>query len=1094
MSEKYFDDQPFSKKLPKTAIMTRQLKEKFQSCYLLSNFASMAFSVLFILLVSAGLAQAQSSVSGKIANERGEPLAGASVRVKNSGTGTTTNEEGSFSMNVTSLNVTLVVSSVGFKTKEIHLNGKANIDITLESGADALSEVVVVGFGSQQRRSEITTAVSKLDNKVLENVPYSNAAAALQGTLAGVRVQTNSGQPGAAPNIIVRGGTSINSPNSSPPIYIIDGVLRGNMNDISAHDIKSIQVLKDAAATAIYGAQGSNGVVIVETKSGQSGKTQVNYKFDLVRSEVAKTYDVLTGEDEAYFARLGIMATGEINPTFLAQLDGNVYLGGAGNDLTNKTANSLQYLTPENQYKLNEGWQSIPDPADPSRTLIFNSVDWQSMLFRKPLSQSHAISVSGGTQKARFYLGLGYLDSKGIAIQTDYKRFSMNLSGELNINDKIKLFSRVMYSNMQNKQAPTVDIFKSSLIAPTTNKLYFEDGSLATGRSLGYSNPFYRMSLYNPKNLANDLTMIVGGQAEIIEGLTFSPQISLQYRGGYSRNFTRSYLDGPSTLVTSRTATGSYSENFRPQVNAILNYAKVFNDVHDFEIKAGLSYLWANNISLSATGQNAATDIIPTLNASATPTAVSGAETQHALAGYFSRATYNYKGKYLFAASLRYDGASNLGTDNKWGLFPGVSAGWNVDREDFWKFLPSGLVKLKLRASYGVTGNISGLGLYQAQGEYNASSRYYGSSGIMISTLPNQNLKWEQSKTFDFGVDLGLFNNRVSVIFDYYRRVTENLLTSLTLPPSTGFPSILTNYGSLENKGYEIELSARVLSPESAVQWNIALNAAKVNSRVLKLPENGIENNRVGGVYVYDPKRGDYAWLGGLQEGQRIGDLYAYQQESIYSTDAEAAKGPVDMLLPSTSKIKYGGDVNWRDVDKNDTIDARDRVYQGNIIPRVTGGFTSSLSYKNLSFIVRMDYTLGATIYNETAARLEGNFSGANAISANMLRSWQKEGDVTDIPRYYWADQNAQWNVWNNRGNSRFYQSTDFLCLREVTFSYSLPQSLLKRIRISDVTLNLTGSNLYYFTKYEGLSPEQTNTETAYPNPRSFIFGASFTF
>ena len=1058
--------------------------------------AAKVIPVLFIFLMNVAQAQAQTNLTGKVTNESGEGLPGATIKVKGSKVATQTADDGSFSINGAKSNVTLEISFVGYQTKEVASVGNATLNVILASGSngDALSEVVVVGYGSQQRRSEITTAVSKLDNKVLDNIPYSNAAAALQGTLAGVRVQTNSGQPGAAPNIIVRGGTSINSPNSSPPVYIIDGVLRTNMNDISAHDIKSIQVLKDAAATAIYGAQGSNGVVIVETKTGRSGKTQVDYKFDLVSSEVAKKYDILSAKDEAYFSRLGLIATGRINPTFLAQLDGSVYVGGAGNDLTNNTSNSLQYLTPQNQYKLDEGWESIKDPADPSKTLIFNSVDWQSLLFRKSLSQNHTVSVSGGTQKARFYLGLGYLDSKGIAIETDYKRFSMNLNGELNINDNVKLFSRVMYSNTRNTQVPTTDIFKSSLIAPTTNKLYFEDGTLSPGRAFGYSNPFYRSSVYHPKNLANDLTIIVGGQAKIVEGLTFSPQISMQYRGGYSRNFLSSYFDGPTTLVTSRTASGSYSENFRPQVNAVLNYGKVFNDDHDFEIKAGLSYLWANNISLSATGQNAATDIIPTLNASATPTAVSSSETQHALVGYFSRATYNYKGKYLFSASLRYDGASNLGIDNKWGMFPGVSAGWNIDRENFWNFLPADLVKLKLRGSYGVTGNISGLGLYQAQGEYNASSRYYGASGIMISTLPNQNLRWEQSKTLDFGADLGLFNNRVNVIFDYYRRVTENLLTSLTLPPSTGFPSILTNYGSLENKGYELELSARVLPSGSPVQWSIALNAAKVNSKILRLPENGIENNRVGGVYVYDSNRGDYAWLGGLQEGHRIGDQYAYQQESVYTSDAEAGKGPVDMLLPSASKIKYGGDVNWMDVDRNDTIDARDRVYMGNIIPRITGGFTNTVNYKGLTLTVRMDYTLGATIYNETAARLEGNFSGANAISANMLRSWQKEGDVTDIPRYYWADQNGQWNVWNNRGSSRFYQSTDFLCLREATLAYSLPKNLLKRLKIADITLNLTGSNLIYFTKFEGLSPEQTDTETAYPNPRSIIFGASITF
>lgn len=1095
MSRQHFSDHSDFLKLPKTAIMIRQSARTPKPFFSSFSMLHRILAMLLLCQLNISIAQSQVKVSGKVTNEDGEPLYGASIKVKNGTAGATADNDGSFNINLPNLNVTLIISSVGFGTKEVIVNSQSPLNIILGREApNALSEVVVVGFGSKQRRDVITTAVSKLDNKVLENVPYSNAAAALQGTMAGVRVQTNSGQPGAAPNIIVRGGTSINSPNSSPPIYIIDGVLRNNMNDIDINDIKSIQVLKDAAATAIYGAQGSNGVVIVETKSGRSGKTLVTYRFDLTKSEVAKTYDVLSAKDEVYFARLGLLATGGLNSAFLAQLDGRTYLGGAGNDLTNKTANSLQYLTPENQHKLNEGWESIPDPADPSRTLIFSNTDWQSRLFRKPLSQSHSISVSGGNQKSRFYLGLGYLDGKGIAIQTDYKRFTMNLNGELNINEKIKLYSRVMYSNTRNTQVPTIDIFKSSLIAPATDKLYFEDGTLSPGRSLGYSNPFYRSSVYNPKNLANDLTLIVGGEAEIIPGLTFSPQVSLQYRGGYSRNFVRSYLNGPTTLVTSRTATGSYAENFRPQVNAVLTYNKTFNNDHDLELKGGLSYLWADNISLSATGTNAATDIIPTLNASATPTVVSSSETHQALIGYFGRATYNYKRKYLFNVSLRYDGASNLGTDNKWGIFPGMSAGWNVDRENFWNFLPEGLVKLKLRASYGVTGNISGLGLYQAQGAYNASSKYNGVSGILISTLPNQNLKWEQSKTFDFGADVGLFNDRISVIFDYYRRATNNLLTSLTLPPSTGFSSILTNYGSLENKGYEVEVSARILSPTSPLQWNIAFNTAKVNSKILRLPENGIENNRVGGVYVFDPAKGTYGWLGGLQEGQRIGDLYAYKQVSVYSTDDEAAKGPIDMIVPGAGKKKYGGDVNWLDVDKNDTIDTRDRVYMGNSIPRVTGGFTNTLSYKNLSLIVRMDYTLGATIYYETGARLEGNFSGANAISGHMLRSWQKPGDITDIPRYYWADQNAQWNVWNNRGNSRFYQSTDFLCLREVTLAYSLPKNLLNRIGLTDVRLNFTGSNLIYFTKYEGLSPEQTDTETAYPNPRSYIFGASITF
>lgn len=1049
--------------------------------------------LVFLALLPSHGAMSQTIVRGKVIDAAGEPVSGVSVVVKGTLIATLTNDAGIYEISVPLGKDVLVFSHVGVQHQEQKILGRSTIDIILDEAGQDLDEVVVIGYGTQ-RRDVITNSVSKLDNKVLENMPYSNPAAALQGNLAGVRVQTNSGQPGAAPNIVIRGGTSINSPNSSPPIYIIDGVLRGNMNDINANDIKSLQVLKDAAATAIYGAQGSNGVIIVETRTGESGKARINYKVDLMNSRVGKTYDLLKGADEVYFSRLGMATTAGFSPALLPQLDGNVYLGGTGNDLTNNTYNSIQFLTEENQHKLNEGWESIPDPLDPSRTLIFSTTDWQDLLFRSAFSHNHALSISGGNEKARFYLGGGYLDNQGVAIQTDYKRLSINFNGELNVTDKFKLFTRVMYANQGNRQTPTVDVFKSSLIAPSTNKLYFEDGSLSPGRALGYSNPFYRMSIYDPKNKVSDLTLIMGAEAEILPGLTFSPQLSFQHRGAYSRNFTRSYMEGPSTIVTSRNASASYSETSRPQANAILTYSELFDDYHDFELKGGISFLGANNASISANGNNAATDNIPTLNASATPTAVSGTETQHALIGYFSRATYNYKRKYMLNLSLRYDGASNLGENNKWGLFPGASIGWNVDKEEFWKVFPEGILRLKLRASYGVTGNISGLGLYQAQGEYSAAARYGGLAGVQITTLPNQDLKWERSKTADFGADVAFFENRINIVFDYYRRVTDNLLTNLILPPSSGFSNILTNYGSLENKGYEVEFNARVLKPESNFQWDVSFNTAAVNSKVLKLPDNGIENNRVGGYYVYDPNKGDYAWMGGLQEGRRIGDLYGYKQVSIYSTDAEAAAGPIDMLIPRADKTKFGGDVNWLDVDGDGTIDTRDRVYLGNSIPRITGGFMNHFTYKDFSLSIRMDYTMGATIYNETAARLEGNFSGANAIGKNILRSWQNQGDITDVPRYYWADQNAQWNVWNERGSSRFYQKTDFLCLREVTFAYRVPSHLSQRLRLTNLSFNLTGGNLYYFTKYEGLSPEQTNGDTAYPNPRSFIFGASIAF
>ena len=819
------------------------------------------------VVVSETVAEQKKVISGTIKDSKGITLPGVSVVVKGTTIGTVTNADGSFQLRIPDGAQTLVFSFVGMKPQEIEVAGRTTISVTLEEETIGVDEVVVVGYGKQSREV-VTTSVSKLDTKVLANVPYANVGSALEGNLAGVRVQSTSGQPGAAPRIIIRGGTSINNPNGAAPLYVIDGIIRDNMNAINSADIESIQVLKDASSTAIYGARGSNGVVIVVTKSGVAGPTRVTYNYDLSFSEVGKRYDLLNARDFVYFQRLGFVATGRNVPAYSSLPTGSGYPGGTGNDLTNLTWDSVQKLTPENKYKLQEGWESMPDPLDPSTTLIFSNTDWQDVLFRTAISKNHSLSVTGGSEKATFSLSLGYLDAQGIAETTGYNRLSLNLHGDVKVTDNIKVFGQVAFTNMNNKVVFSEGaIFKSALILPPTAKRYFEDGTLSPGQG-SYGNTEYTLGTYSPKNNENDLSIVVGAQWKIIPGLTFDPRISLYQRNAYNRNFQKEFLNGPTVLNSTRAASASYTKRFDPQAEAVLTYNKSLNNVHNIEVKAGLSYYGNDNYSISANGKSAATDLIPTLNASGTPVSVSGSESQQVILGYFSRATYNFKEKYLFNASMRYDGASNLGDNSKWGLFPGISLGWNIHKEDFWTLFPKGLTKLKLRASYGVNGNISGLGLYQAQGAYSTGTRYASLAGIQNTILPNANLKWEQSKTLDFGMDIGLFNERVSILFDTYRRVTDNLLTNLSMPASTGFASILTNFGSLENKGYEIELKVRALPATSAFQWNIAFNTADVKTKILKLPNNGIEKNRIGGEYLWDPKQGKYAWLGGLQEGE----------------------------------------------------------------------------------------------------------------------------------------------------------------------------------------------------------------------------------
>ncbi|MEJ7780386.1 MAG: TonB-dependent receptor, partial [Daejeonella sp.] len=454
-------------------------------------------------------------------------------------------------------------------------------------------------------------------------------------------------------------------------------------------------------------------------------------------------------------------------------------------------------------------------------------------------------------------------------------------------------------------------------------------------------------------------------------------------------------------------------------------------------------------------------------------------------------------GKYLMTINGRYDGASNLGAGYRFGFFPGVSVGWNLHREEFWKALPEDLLTLKLRASYGENGNISDLGDFQAQGTYGVGNQYFNNPAVLATVFPNPDLRWEQSRTFDFGFDMGLFNRRVSVIFDYYNRITDDLLTDVALPGSSGFSVVRTNLGSLGNRGVELELAAQVLSSASPFQWNVSFNAARVKSKILELPANGIENNRVGGVLVWDALRGDYVWKGGLQEGGRIGDMYSYRQIGVYATDADAAKAPVDMIVPVSTarpadgRIKYGGDVNWEDLDGNNIIDTRDQVYLGNPYPVWTGGFTNSFGYKNFNLYIRTDFATGHTINDTGRSSADGQSQGDVMPTKEFIeKMWKKQGDITNTPRYLW--QNQQGNI---ARSSVYYQLGDYLALREVTLSYAIPLALLQKVKLSNFRLNLTGNNLHYFTKYKGLNPETGGNDAAsYPVSRNFTFGANITF
>ena len=448
----------------------------------------------------AVFAQGSFRVTGTVTDAQNQPLPGVTVKVKGETGGSVTDVNGKFSLNAASGSSVLVFTYVGFKSQQVAIGGRNSVSVSLADDAEKLNEVVVVGYGSQSRAT-ISTSVTKLDNKVLETVSYPNLTSAMQGTLPGVRVQTTTGQPGAAARIIIRGGTQISNPNNSTILYIVDGIQRNDINDIASEDVESMQVLKDAASTSIYGSRASNGIVIITTKTGKAGKVAINYNYDLTLGKVGRKYDIVNARDYLYYGRLGLKEA--LDRGYITQAAFNTRNGatsiGVGNDLTNNTAFTTQYLTDANKYKLDQGWQSMPDPIDPTKTLIFDDTDWSNVLYQNTVSHNHHVSLSGGTDKATFNAGISYMAADGSVITTKFDRLAFNLNASFKVRDNINVFGRVYYTNSTSNTSFLADqlIFLRGAGLPRTAKYTFEDGTLSPGQQQGNGNPAYHLPNQN---------------------------------------------------------------------------------------------------------------------------------------------------------------------------------------------------------------------------------------------------------------------------------------------------------------------------------------------------------------------------------------------------------------------------------------------------------------------------------------------------------------------------------------------------------------------------------------------------------------------
>lgn len=973
-----------------------------------------------------------------------------------------------------------------------------------------IQEVVLTGYIRQDRRT-LTTSISKLNPERLQDRPISNVATALQGAIPGLVVSQTSGQPGTTPTFTLRGGTNFD--NSGTPLILIDGV-PGSFFALNPNDVESIEVLKDAAATAIYGAQGANGVILVTTKQGKAGRTTLDFNSQTTFHEMPKTSTYMNAQQYVKFNRMAIQQYGiQMNSTrFNGFLNGPGAFPAATNGNTTNSIYTTMFLTPQNSYLVGQkGWETMTDPVT-GQELIFMNNNMGNLYFQRAMTKNYNVSASGGTDKANFYAGLGYLEDPGIVFGSMMKRISGTVNASFKIRDNFKITSTMFYTHTNftpNYLNNDNNIFQRAAGLAPTARIWNNnpDGTLSDvlnpGVGLSFGNPLY----YNDKFIRHNLEQRLSTSLQFDYG--FAKGFNLTVRGSFRSvnnqvdSFAKAYLDG-GTLINSRISSASMTRDLTPQLTDFITYKKDFGK-HHIDAMVGHEFKYDNVYSFGASTMNSATDLIPTMNAGAQANGVpTSSVTAFALNSFFTQWNYNYDNKYLLGLTGRIDGSSKLWKDNRYHAFPGVSVGWNLYREDFFSSLRQKINNLKLRASYGETGNVESLGNYTAFGAYSQTATYDSQGGYVLTTLPNQNLVWENLKSFDFGIDLGILNNRITFNGDYYIRTIADKLSTFQFPAWVGISGILQNVGTFRTKGWEFAATGAIIR-NSDLQWNVSANYTSFKSYAVKLPDVGIAKNRQGGQQIYDPKSGQLIYVGGLQEGERVGlDLItAYVYQGTYKTQAELdADKNLNVTFSQKPFDRHLGDSRWKDINGDGVIDNKDRVVLGRTTPKFSGGFSTDLNYKGFSFVVRTDFAVGHYKINGIRVKGYAQTQGSQNGYAEIANSWTPDNPNSNMPAYVFTDPmknivaggSDQGDLANS--STLFWEKASYLALREITLGYTFKGSLFNNV-VKSLKVYLTGANLYYFTGYSGYNPEYMGNGSdtgSFPIPRTYTVGLDIQF
>lgn len=1120
--------------------MRKQLKSVSVMMLLLPMAPGFAITTTANVPITAPVVKQNETCTGTVKDAFG-PVIGASVVVKGTNNGTMTDMEGAFSLSNVKAGDIIQISFVGYETQEVKWNGKP-LNIVIKENSEMLGEVVVTGYGGKQLRTKVTNSISKVNNEALTTGVHSNPAQALSGAVSGLRVIQSSGNPGATPSITLRGGTNLDG--SGAPLVIVDGQLRDSMADINPEDIESMDVLKDAGATAIYGARASNGVILITTKQGKEGRAEINLKMRYGMNFVNHTHDFLNAGDYLYWIRNAYVNAGTRAP--LNNLVNSSPMG-TGNDVTAAGCqwNAMAY-NPKFDYLVNNhGWQKMKDPiyevlvANQGKPgwpqnipdngyILYKSINPANYNFNDPaITQDYNLNFNGGNDKGTYYAGLGYNKSEGIPVTSFYERYSFLFNGSYNITNWLKSsssfsYNRANWDNMPGSQGNEANYFGRILSVPGTARYEDEEGNPLLGPSTGDGNQSFQADRWWEDNQSDKFTMIQSFEINPMKGLSIKATGNWYISEALQESFVRDYKTNQAgtTISQGRASTAYFNRDFSQTYNVIASYNTQIKE-HGIDVMLGMEAFDRQSKGFNASGSGAPTDDFADLaltDKGENKRNIDSWHSRYRIFSYFGRVNYDYKEKYLLSAVFRRDGYSSL-QDNRWGFFPGISAGWIFGKEEWAKeklpFLSFG----KLRASFGVNGNASGIDAYTLQGSYNSVTNYNGNTGFLISSLPNPTLRWEKTRTFEVGADLSFFENRLNANLTYYNRLTQDKYAAFALPSTTGFSSITNNNGEFRNQGVEIELSGTLLDTAS-FRWDMRGNISYNKNKVVKLPNNGNERNRQDGQQIYTGNGDALMYVGGYQEGMEPGIVVGFIADGIFQTEDEINQAYPAGKLNYTNKLGHylytpeaynqlteqekekayklqPGDVKWRDINGDGDLDIFDQAVLGNSIPHWTGGFTSTMSWKGFRLYAAFDFALGFTNYDTTLPWYLGCGQGTYNVSTEVWDTWTPENPGAKYPKYVYADMQGADNYFRN--STLFAYDGSYLAFREVSLSYTLPKSIVNKIHCQKVELSITGQNLGYLCAAKVAAPEVSRTGgtasgTGYPLPRTLLFGLNVTF